>query len=79
MVKFLFSLLLLLGTSNALAQICIWDGSKYNTTCWACATGSTLPDWWKTAYCGAPVTVITPTAPTCKTGVETRQESCLAN
>jgi hypothetical protein len=44
MVKFLFSLLLLLGTSNALAQICIWDGAKYNSTCWACATGSSLPD-----------------------------------
>ena len=64
----LFLLLLLLGTSNVLAQACYWNGSRYNAECYACAPNSGWPDWWKQQYCGA--------TQTCTQRVETQTLQC---
>lgn len=71
MVRILSCLLLLLLTlSNANANYCYWNGSRYNSDCWACSDPS-FPAWWKQSYCGA--------TQTCIQRVETRTESCPTN
>lgn len=72
MARFLLSLLLVLGTSDAVAQACYWDGQKLNTTCWACQPGA-YPIEFQRSYCPGYQ------APTCQISQETRQESCPQN
>lgn len=67
MAKYLIWLLLL-GTSNVLANACYWSGSRYNADCYACLPNSGWPEWWKQQYCGA--------AQTCQQRVETQTLSC---
>ena len=67
MAKYLIWLLLL-GTSNALANYCYWNGSRYNSDCYACLPNSGWPEWWKQQYCGATTT--------CTPRVETQTLQC---
>ena len=68
MVKILSCLLLLLLTlSNANANYCYWNGSRYNSDCWACSDPS-FPAWWKQSYCGG--------VQSCVPRVESRVDSC---
>lgn len=68
MAKYPLYLLLLLGTSNVLANACYWSGTRYNADCYACLPNSGWPDWWKQQYCGG--------ATLCQQRVETQTLQC---
>lgn len=82
MAKFLLSLLLLLGTSDALAQSCYCtypysDGRCYaNTTCWACAPGAYATSWQQ-QYCVGYQPP--PPVATCQASSVTEQRACPVN